>query len=211
MTPDGVIHQIHRKRFSYSNEYIQERYDMYGELTTRMSYLRLGYVTGVIGRVPVSVLDVGFGNGSFLKLCANILSDVNGYDISGYPIPDRVTRVSSLGEKSVEVATFFDSLEHFDNIDDISQLNCRYIVVSVPWCHYLSDQWFQAWKHRRPDEHLHHFNPKSLQAFMLKHGYEQINYCSIEDVIRKPVDSLPNILTAAFRRCGNQSTLADGR
>ena len=52
-----------------------------------MSYLRLGYLHGVIGDKPKSLLDVGYGNGSFLKTVIDDGIDAWGSDISGYPVP----------------------------------------------------------------------------------------------------------------------------
>jgi primosomal protein N'' len=91
-------------------------------------------------------------------------------------------------------------LEHFDNIYEIKNLKTKYVLISVPECHHPSDKWFEEWKHRRPDEHLWHFDKNALQNFFAEIGYEMVAISNIEDAIRKPVTSLSNILTCLFRK-----------
>lgn len=196
----GVIHQINHKPFVYSNEYIQH-YQVMRELTDQMAHLRLGYILGVLNYAPASILDVGFGNGAFLSAAMKICSDVSGYDVMENPcLPDGCTRATDLFDRSYDLITFFDSLEHCEDLSFVQDLDCNYIAISVPWCHYVNDGWFQTWKHRKPDEHLHHFNDQSLINFMKENGFQYIAHSNIEDAIRKPVDDLPNILTAIFEK-----------
>ena len=99
---------------------------------------------------------------------------------------------------------FFDSLEHTVNPKSIIEsLNTKYIFISLPWCHYDSKgtEWFMNWKHRKPNEHLHHYNDKSLSNFMNSCGYETISLDNIEDVVRIRYDEkMPNILSGAFKK-----------
>ena len=100
-----------------------------------------------------------------------------------------------------DVVTFFDSLEHFDDINWISNINCDYIVISVPYCHYLDtmdDKDLINWKHLKPNEHLYHFNIKSLISHFSVNGYEPISMSNIEDSIRKSSDGRQNIITGVF-------------
>ncbi len=94
--------------------------------------------------------------------------------------------------------TFFDSLEHMHDIDFVSRLQTSFIMISLPWCHYLSDEWFERWKHRRPNEHIFHFGHVALCDFMWRHGYRTVFIGNPEDRIRAAVDHLPNILTGLF-------------
>ena len=73
-------------------------------------------------------------------------------------------------------------------------------MISVPECHYFSDEWFVSWKHRRKDEHIWHFSSKSLIEFMNSQGFILINISNIEDNIRRPVDDIGNILTGVFKK-----------
>ena len=79
---DGVVYQVDKNHIGYDKEYVNTRYVKYGELPTYMGYLRLGNIIGSIGGVPESILDVGYGDGSFLKVCENIIPDCYGYDIT---------------------------------------------------------------------------------------------------------------------------------
>jgi len=200
---DGVIYQIDKKPINYDKEYVNTRYVKYGELPTYMAYLRLGNIIGSLNTVPRSILDVGYGDGSFLKVCSNIIPKCYGYAVSSYPAPQGVEVISDMTEGVYDVITFFDSLEHFENIEFVKDLKCRAVCISVPNCHYTNDEWFENWKHRRPDEHLWHFNKKSLDKFMERMGYVMISSTNLEDTIRKNNDQEEkNILTCVFKKLG---------
>ena len=151
-----------------------------------MAYLRLGNIIGTLGRVPESILDVGYGNGSFLKVCTNIIPECYGHDISSYPVPEGCREIHNIVEGEYDVITFFDSLEHFEDIEFVKELKCKAVCISVPHCHYPDDdEWFKNWKHRRPHQHLWHFNIKSLESFMDRMGYMLLSSSNLEDTIRK--------------------------
>lgn len=200
---NGVIHQINKQKFDYNSQYIENSYcsNEMKLATELMANLRLGYVIGATNNCDYSILDVGYGNGAFLKAAQKYFMKCAGYDvIDNTYLPAGVIREQSITENYYDIVTFFDSLEHCDELEFVRDIKCSYVVISLPWCHYVSDDWFQQWKHRKPDEHLHHFNDISLTNFMRSMGFDYINSCSIEDVIRTPVNHLPNILTATFRK-----------
>lgn len=196
---DGIIQQLDYQVKSYDQEYVDVRYNTYGELNNYMSHLRLGFIVGSIGKVPDSILDVGYGNGSFLKTCSNIIPKCFGHDVSNVKV-DQVEIVDNIFDRHYEVITFFDSLEHFEDIYILDKLNCDYICISVPWCHNFDEEWFMNWKHRRPNEHLWHFDDVSLKTFVEKQGFVQLNSTNVEDVIRKNNGTYPNILTSVFKK-----------
>lgn len=198
---DGVIYQIHnRAPFRYDKEYIYKRYDTYGILNEQMSSLRLGYIFGGISEPINSILDVGYGNGAFLKACKTLIPNCYGYDITDYPVPEGTTFVKDWKNTQVDIVTFFDVLEHLESPYVIKELNTKYIIVSLPWCHYFSDEWFFEWKHRRENEHLWFFNELSIYKFAESTGYEVINYCNIEDSIRGKLNGSNNILTFIMKK-----------
>jgi hypothetical protein len=199
--PNGLIKQnkIFSNIQSYDKEYIETRYNSYGEKGLQMAYLRLGFILGVLKTTPNSILDVGYGNGDFLKVCSQTIPLCYGNDISGYPLPPKVNFIENIFENHYNVITFFDCLEHFENIDFVSNLKCDYIVVSVPCCHFFSEEWFINWKHRRPDEHFYHFGKESIVRYFNEMGFKQILQTNIEDIIRTPIDSYQNILTCVFK------------
>jgi hypothetical protein len=200
--PTGVIHQktIVNKLKDYNKQYVDERYNSYGEKGMQMAYLRLGYLQGVI-RSPINrILDVGYGNGDFLKACQNSIPNTFGHDVSEYPLPENSIFVSDIFKHEFDVVCFFDSLEHFENIDFLKKLKTLYIYISLPDCHnYFRNGKFMDWKHRREDEHLWHFNQSSLVNFMFMQGYDYVAISDVEDCIRGTLGQPRNILTGIFK------------
>ena len=197
----GILKQsIIARPVIYDIEYVRQRYDEYP--TTRpLSLIRLRLIRDVVRLGSgARILDVGYGNGDFLAVCHSFGFRTFGNDVSGYPVPPGTTFVKDILSNFYECVTFFDSLEHMPNIDFVSCLRTSYLVLSVPWCHYPDDTWFLRWKHRRPDEHIFHFGRESLCQFMTEMGFETQYVGNPEDVIRKPADDLPNILTGIFKK-----------
>ena len=198
---DGRIKQVNKKEFiydyNYSNNYNSPTYI---KNSLNLSYIRYSYIVGAIHRQPFSILDVGYGNGDFLSVASDQIKKCYGYDISDYPVPENCQRAHSLTSEFYDVITFFDSLEHFEDISFVEDLKCNYVCISLPECHYFSDEWFDTWKHRKPDEHLWHFNLLALITFMKSVGFNYITHSNIEDQIRKHSHDYSNILTAIFKK-----------
>ena len=70
---DGVVYQVDKNCIGYDKEYVNIRYVKYGELPTYMGYLRLGNIIGSLGRVPKSILDIGYGDGSFDEIATPLI------------------------------------------------------------------------------------------------------------------------------------------
>lgn len=200
--PDGILYQQQRDPVVYDTAYVDARYNTYGVLNDLMSHLRLGYIIGALGRVPSSIVDVGYGNGAFLATCRKLIPHCYGYDVSGYPLPEGVEFLEAWRTTRVDVLTLFDVLEHFDDPYILRDCQATHLVISLPWCHQVSDTWFENWKHRRPNEHLWHFNVAAMQKFAESIGYELLHSHHAEDVIRRPADNLPNILSVTLKRRG---------
>ena len=207
----GAIKQIEIAPYKYDEKYVQDRYDSYGVQCDMMSYLRYGFIVGSTNGKPQSILDVGYGNGSFLKICQNAGVETFGTDVSKYDLKyGKTLQFNECQNKFFDVVTFFDSLEHFEDISFLGNLKCEYVCISLPNCNYNviqlvdgeehADIYFQNWKHRREHEHIWHFDIKSLDKTMGNYGYSLVNFEHIEDVIRKPTSSFPNILTAIFKK-----------
>lgn len=147
-----------------------------------------------------TICDVGFGTGAFLSEIghANPMTSLHGFDVSPYPPPYFVRIEPRWQEKEWDVVTFFDSLEHFV---ELPKVRAKFVIVSVPWFHSFEDgQWFANWKHRRPGEHLWHFDPSSLARVFEAMGMREIYCGNPEDEIRQSSEELPNILTMVFAR-----------
>lgn len=198
---NGIIKQININKIEYNFEY-SNKYNMYNERSIFFSYLRLGVLIGAIGKIPDSILDVGYGNGDFLKVASTSIPNCFGSDISDYPIPEKCIKVELNTNNHYDVVCFFDSLEHFDDINIIGNLNCDYVFISVPWCHNFSSKWFMTWYHRKPNEHLWHFNETALNSFFEGHGFVSIYKSNHEDIIRVNPSAkyYPNILSFVFKK-----------
>jgi hypothetical protein len=209
LTQDGVVKQINYTPFKYSKEYSDIRYTNKHSDRGNILNLRFGYIVGSIGKIPESIMDVGYGNGDFLSSCKPFIKKLYGNDIEpAYPLEEDIKFVKDITQQYAEVITFFDCLEHFDDIDFMKNLQCDYVIIGVPWCYNSADDnWFSNWRHLNPDEHLHHFDEKSLKTFMNRQGYTLINYCNIEDKIRVDNKLEKNILTACFKKINHENTI----
>lgn len=201
----GFIVQSHifKQKQVYDIEYVKARYEKY-PTTARMSYERLELVKDVCGR-PATIFDFGYGNGDFIRHCASDGIQASGFEINKWPVPQECVFTSVDPFLSYDVATAYDVFEHLSEDEQrqlLDTLVCAHLVVSIPWCHIeLGDDWFAAWRHRRPDEHLFHFNVGSLCSLFRLYNYRPVYVGNPEDQIRK-VDGewWPNILTVIFKR-----------
>jgi hypothetical protein len=201
----------------YDRAYVAERYDRYP--TTRpMSRLRLQIVNNVLrlyesleaGTINVergSILDVGYGNGDFIRLA--LASGWNAYGNDVNPTPYEGVRPVPLpdGQSNSDryrVITFFDALEHFEDMAQVRQVSrfTDWIIASfpkpAPQFPYKTD----GYKHYRPGEHHLYFEPWSLERIFSVEGRRaKLVYASHpEDSIRgKRSDGGPNITTCALR------------
>ena len=198
----GVVHQEDPRPFRYDADYVSafERPE-YRAKTLALATLRLGWIMGLFnmkyGRAVESLLDVGYGSGTLMREALKAIPHVDGREIAPLPVPEGCQKVDSLS-RDYDIVTFLDSLEHHQSLDIIGRLDAKLIAISVPWCHEPGGVWFDEWKHRKPDEHLHHFDVPALAAFMASEGWTMVYEGHHEDVIRRPVDDRPNILSMAF-------------
>ena len=72
--PNGIIKQINVEKIEYNIDY-SNKYNNYGENSNYLSHLRLGVLLGTINKIPKSILDVGYGNGSFLNCAKKIIKN----------------------------------------------------------------------------------------------------------------------------------------
>ena len=201
----GVIHQIKYKTKVYDYEYLSY-YETLSDRTIKLGYMRMGWLLGILDRMPESVLEIGYGLGTFIE-AAQIagVPKCAGCDIAEYPLPDGVEYLNweqSL-QREWELVAMFDVLEHIPNLSFLSSLKTRYLAIAVPFCRWqeLGDEWFENWRMRLPDEHLHHFDVESLKKFLEYHGYTCQSINTFEDGLRlRPGETGPNILSGFFTR-----------
>ncbi len=197
----------------YAGDYGARTYETYSDHT---SYLRAGFVISRLSANGVGtnrsythgvrLVDVGYGNGSFLQVMKRSGFDVWGIDVHGKDYGIREITFSTPPVDGLAVATFFDSLEHIPDPLVIAGLRSTFVFVSIPHLPptFLSDP--TTWRHFKPGEHLHYFTDQSLNKLMNKLGYEHSAGIPLEDSIRGRCKhggmTCDNIHTYCFRLKG---------
>lgn len=201
---------------AYDQEYVAQRYDRY-ETTKRMSHLRAAHLEQilhlheVLSREPPYVLkgrllDVGYGNGSFIRVCNELHWDAFGLDVNPteYEGVRPITLQEAITGPRWRVVTFFDSLEHFEDLSVIRKIvqNTDWIMVSAPLPPKAFPKWVEGWKHYRPGEHHSYFSAawSYEKLFQTKTHEALVRYVGTpEDIIRgKLSDGSDNIMTVAL-------------
>lgn len=217
----GVVTTPHRiTTVQYDGDYIADRYDRY-TTTGEMSRLRLAVVESARNLYadpatprpvpPGRLLDVGYGNGDFIRTATAAGWDAYGCDVNPTPYPGvrRVDLPVSDDAPHYDVVTFFDSLEHFESLDTVRAVaaHADWIVLSFPriptgWPERGRD----GWKHDRPGEHHWHFTPRAVRRLFTDatgstpYRAEVVYTGSPEDGVRGALPGgEPNIATVALR------------
>ena len=204
----GVIHQIAFTPIKYDRQYISY-YEDKADRTIKLGYQRMGWILGLLGEIPRSVLEIGYGTGTFIE-AAKItgVADCAGYDIAEFPLPDGVRFIGwdEALSRSWDLVALFDVLEHIPDLSFLGRLRAKHVAIAVPHCRVRElgaggDAWFDTWRMRLPDEHLHHFDRESLVALLAHHRFECVTLNCFEDGIRlRPGETGPNILSGFFRK-----------
>ena len=163
-----------------------------------MSALRLRLLDGL--PQGALVCDFGCGPGHFVE--AARAAGYQAFGIDCGPIRADLRPAPRQNQAPWEALTLFDSLEHLPRLAEVVELaaghQVRLVAVSTP----AAPCWFplgRRWRHYKPGEHLHYFNPDSLGR--LFRDYQACLLMGLEDVIRTPwAEHEPNVLTMVFRR-----------
>jgi len=204
----GVIHQIEFQPIQYDQDYISY-YENLSDRTIKLGYQRLGWILGMLGRVPDSVLEIGYGTGTFVEAAqiAGVAKCV-GCDIADYPLPKGVAFMdweNSL-KHAWDVVAMFDVLEHVPDLSFLGELKTNYLAIAVPYCRWAElgdagDAWFRDWRMLLPNEHLHHFDKESLVGLLDHYGFDCMTLNTFEDGIRlREGETGPNILSGMFKK-----------
>ncbi len=199
----GVIHQTVWNPKVYDYQYLSY-YEGLQDRTIKLGYQRLGWVLGILRRMPESVLEIGYGTGTFIEAATITgIPYCAGFDVARYPLPANCTFVEwdyALSQVW-DLVALFDVLEHISDLSFLKEIKAKHIALAVPYCRWqeLGDEWFKDWRMRLPDEHLHHFSPNSLRQFMSHLGYQCIELNTFEDGLRlREGETSPNIILAFF-------------
>lgn len=213
---DTISAKDRRTTAVYDEAYVSLRYDRYP--TTRpMSLLRYQVMMDVLNLhdaleagektvQPGKLLDVGYGNGDFIRVCREHGWDAFGNDVNPTFYPG-VVRVPLPSEPKwpnrYKVVTFFDALEHFEDLKSVRWVSHHtdWIIASFP--NPAPEFPFKLdWKHYRPGEHHLYFQPTSLEKIFSfdERVAKLVYYGGPEDAIRgKGVGGGRNITTVALR------------
>lgn len=190
----GHLWQYRPAPIEYGKKYL-ETYK--GRPTLELSWVRLAFL--YIYKKDGRILDIGYGDGEFIRQGSRAGFTVLGYDAHmdeiGVPV------VKSLEPGVFDIVTMFDSFEHMPDLNEPFKVAPSLFVVTVPWLpEGVMDENIRTWRHYKPNEHLHYFTEKSLRAVFSRHGYGMETREPIEDLIRKNPQASPNTMTFVFRR-----------
>lgn len=182
--------------------------DYYKKMDNSMASLRHDVIYNHLCDDSInSICDFGYGDGKFINYIYNYKGDrikCYGHDISNFPLSSGIQFVKDIKDIDVDLTCFFDSIEHIpqENIHEIlGSIKTKYVIISVPWMHErMGAEWFRSWKHRKENEHYHHFDTHGLIQLVHKAGFVPLHIGNEEDAIRKSVSYLPNILTIIAKK-----------
>jgi len=134
-----------------------------------MSVLRWNFIQHWLALTAGSrILDIGYGNGAFLKFARRRGMDVFGLDVHGedFGVPTLVRGAAG----GFDLICFFDSLEHLPAFEHLFALRPSAVIVSIPDVPDYLLETPRHWRHYKPGEHLHYFSRRSLDLLMRKWG-----------------------------------------
>jgi 2-polyprenyl-3-methyl-5-hydroxy-6-metoxy-1,4-benzoquinol methylase len=210
---------------NYCNEYAK-RSDT--DIGRRITQQRIGLVSTFVP-FEKKLLDFGCGTGAFLKEacmhwdCRGAEANDDACTVAASNVrvtvlkQDQWMQVPDGTEQRFDVITFFDSLEHvqdihrtFDEIYGNLLKEGGIVVVTMPELSslYVSttdvaymQREFSYWRHNKPKEHLTYFTRQGLRQFMQKAGLEIVFETNQESYLRIDPTNLPNnIMTIVGRK-----------
>lgn len=147
------------------------------------------------------ILDIGYGNGSFLRYARQQGMEIYGIDLhnENFDIPN----IQFNTNIEFDLVCFFDSLEHFDEFSKPLSLKTKNVILSIPDTISFILQTPTIWRHYKPGEHLHYFSRKSLDLIMNRWGLTyKISQDHPEDILRGKLtygsEVFDNIYTAVY-------------
>ncbi len=173
----GFWRQTDARPFIYDQAYKNKQ-----STNDNMSFLRIGWLSGFFGcgLKNMTVVDVGSGNGSFVKAGQPIFKKICGYDVAGESITE-----SELLNTPWDLAVFSDVIEHMPDIAYIFTIPWRFAFISFPETPKVQDQsQLHGWRHYKPDEHVWCLNADGMEKFVEDNGCVVIERANFEDLIR---------------------------
>lgn len=160
----------------------------------QINQFRLSFISQFIVSGP-TICDVGIGCGAFVSAMKAAGHKISGYDIN----PAGVDWLKKFGfyrdphKRRVDVLTFWDVLEHIEDMETILSCARKWVFVSMPI--YQNMHHCILSRHFRPDEHCHYFTRDGFVRRMRSYRWDLCGWSLGESLAgREDIESF------AFRR-----------
>lgn len=178
---DGVATQKDlTKTVEYGKAYF-EKYISYEGTPTAIS-LNKGRTSITEKYCKNPILDIGIGSGEFIKSSKlkTYGFDINPYGVKWLKFNKIYINPYELVPENICGWTFWDSLEHFQNPQEILKLVKigHYIFISIPIFANILD--VKKSKHFRRDEHFYYFSHLGLVNYISKSGFRLLEHLDFE-------------------------------
>lgn len=177
----GMLKQLNPKKFDYSKAYLDKQ-----STTRNMSWLRIGYLLGVVSfdyLTKATVLELGPGSGMFFDTLKPHVANIEGHDVAKSEYS--TVSLEYIQSNKWDLLCAFDVLEHFEEIDDLWKIDFEYGYFSMP-CPPANG--INNWRHLKPNEHIWHIPSESFKKWANDHKYEVLLNGQPEDLIRRRWD-----------------------
>ena len=180
------------KDFPYNENYFN-KYEGYARTNKgkKINQIRVSFVSK---NFSGKILDVGIGSGQFVTS----RKDTYGFDIN--PVGVKWLKKQKLffdlyGKEKIDAITFWDSLEHIENLSQVVGQARKWVFVSMPIYQDLTHMLKS--KHFRKDEHFWYFTHDGLVRWFSENSFDLADYSNAETQFRE------DIFSYAFRRREN--------
>ena len=193
-TEHGFWRQVNPEPFVYD-----EAYKARQGTNEAMSYLRLGWLAAQLGKsmCDMRVVDVGCGNGCFVRCAAPFFKSVCGYDVAGQSISR-----NELLETEWDLVICTDVLEHMLDMGELFWIHWRFAFISFPETPMVKNwEELRGWRHFKPNEHVWCLNMDGMKEWLNDHECIVVGSGHFEDCIRTRWNpEKPNISSILVRR-----------
>jgi 2-polyprenyl-3-methyl-5-hydroxy-6-metoxy-1,4-benzoquinol methylase len=179
LTDRGVAYQRDRThRIRYDDDYLR-KFDAYDpKIAARVNAGRCALLERHLPK-GASILDIGAGNGSFVRAARRAGFEAYGVD----PIPKASHALQEAGlyatdPDEFDAVTMWDVIEHMDNPGAILHQAKAFLFASVPVFDDFSQ--IRASKHYRPGEHLYYWSPQGFIDWAALYGFSLVDQSTHE-------------------------------
>lgn len=176
----GFLRQVDPQPFTYDQDYVKKQ-----STNPEMSWLRLGWLSAHISYEKLrefNVVDVGAGNGTFVREASSVFCRIVPYDVVGESITDE-----ELYTTNWDLVCASDVIEHFQFVDHFFAIPFHYALLSFPETPPNTLP-VQEWRHYKPNEHIYMLRSAEFRAWVEKNGCRVLAQGCPEDMIRRRWD-----------------------